>query len=177
MDLRVDVLGTGVVRVRRFTPADAPSVARHANNPKIGVNLRDGFPYPYRVEDAQAFIGNLPEDLNVFAVEVDGEAAGCIGFTFGTNIHRFVAEVGYWLGEAHWGKGIATAVLASATGAMFANHELHRIHADPFAWNAASIRVLEKAGYVFEGRKRCSAFKEGKVADQVLYAKIRKPEE
>jgi RimJ/RimL family protein N-acetyltransferase len=158
--------------VRSFQPADAPSIALHANNRKIWVNLRDSFPHPYAIEDAGAFIAfalaEKPE--TAFAIGVGGEAVGAVGFRVLPDVERGTAEVGYWLGEPFWGKGIVPEVLSAMTPWAIRTYGLTRVFAVPFEWNTASMRVLEKAGYVFEGRMRRSAIKDGKIVDQLLYA-------
>jgi len=82
------------------------------------------------------------------------------------------AEIGYWLGEFYWGRGIASEALAAVTAYAIEKHQLTRVFAVPFAWNTASCRVLEKAGYVLEARLRRSAVKDGKLTDQFQYAFI-----
>ena len=112
----------------------------------------------------------LSQSWTHFAIEVHGEATGGIGLELGSDIERRSAEVGYWLGEAFWGKGITTAAVRALTGYGFEALNLTRIFAVPFASSSASIRVLEKCGYIREGIMRRSAVKEGVVIDQVLYA-------
>jgi RimJ/RimL family protein N-acetyltransferase len=165
----------GGVSVRPFRSEDADAVARHANDPGIGENIRDGFPSPYLLEHAEGFIAHVngAERVTTFAVCVDGAAAGCLGFTFGDNVNRYSAEVGYWLGRAFWGRGIMSAALRAGSEAFFDAFEAHRIHAEPFAFNTASVRVLEKAGFEREGVMKRSAFKGGKLVDQWVYAKFR----
>jgi [ribosomal protein S5]-alanine N-acetyltransferase len=97
---------------------------------------------------------------------------GAIGFVMRTDVERVSAEIGYWVGEAFWGRGIATAALAAVTRYAIETHGLTRLFALPFAWNAASCRVLEKAGYVLEARLRRSAIKDGVIVDQMQYAFI-----
>ena len=160
--------------VRSFRIADAEPLARHANNRKIWLNLRDAFPHPYTVGDARDFIkslrGRVPE--TTFAIDVDGEAAGSVGFVLRHDVERVSAEIGYWLAEPFWGRGIATEALTAVTAHAIATHGLTRIYAVPFAWNTASCRVLEKAGYVLEARLRNSAIKDGNLTDQLQYAFI-----
>lgn len=158
--------------VRPWQGSDAPSLAAHANNRKVWRNLRDAFPHPYSLEDAHAFIHvalvRTPESF--FAIAVDNQAIGGIGFTLHGDVERVSAEIGYWLGEAFWGRGIVTEALRAVTQYAVRTHELTRVYAVPYEWNPASFRVLEKAGYVPEGRLRRSAIKDGRVIDQVLYA-------
>jgi len=164
------VMPTCVVRPWRL--ADAGAIAHHANNPKIGRNLRDGFPSPYTIDDAISFIQRAMElqPLCRFAIVVEGEPVGSIGFTLHANVERVGAELGYFLGEAHWGRGITTEAVRAVTAYAIRTHGLTRVYAVPYAWNPASFRVLEKAGYVCEGRMRRSAVKDGEIIDQLLYA-------
>jgi len=157
--------------VRSWRASDAESLTRHANNRRIWLNLRDAFPHPYTQRDARAFLQSLntaPETM--FAIEVDGEAAGGIGFVLKPDVERVSAEIGYWLAESVWGRGIATEALEAVTAHAVAAHGLTRLYAVPFAYNTASCRVLEKAGYVLEGRLRKSAIKDGTIIDQMQYA-------
>ena len=160
--------------VRSWKLSDVESLARHANNRSIWLNLRDAFPHPYAKKDARAFLtavaDRTPETM--FAIAVDGEAVGGIGFVLHPDVERVSAEIGYWLAEPFWGRGIVTEALAAVTAYAIKAHGLTRIYAVPFAWNAASCRVLEKAGYVLEGRLRKSAIKDGKLTDQLQYAYI-----
>ncbi len=163
-------LACGAVRSWRVT--DAESLAAHANNRNVWRNLRDAFPHPYTLADAHAFLrmalAKTPETF--FALAVDGRAVGGIGFTLHGDVERVSAEIGYWLGEAFWGRGIVTEALRAVTRYAIEAHGLTRVYAVPFAWNTASFRVLEKAGYTAEARLRRSAIKEGRVTDQLLYA-------
>lgn len=160
--------------VRSWEAGDATAIATHANNHAIWLNLRDRFPHPYTRNHAVSFIHrvkmNRPE--TTFCIEADGEAVGGIGFMLQHDIERVSAEIGYWLGERYWGRGICTEALRALTQYAIANHGLTRIFALPFAHNLASCRVLEKAGYVLEGHLRRSAIKDGQVRDQRLYAYI-----
>ena len=146
-------LECGPCVVRSWRPDDVEALARHGDNRKIWLNLRDGFPHPYTRDRAEGWIAyatnGRPETL--FAIDVDGEAIGGIGFTLHGDVERCSAEIGYWLGEAFWGRGIVTAALRGLTAYAFQEHPLARIYAVPLAANTASIRVLEKAGYLCEG--------------------------
>src|SRR5947207_9963945 len=163
--------------VRSWTNDDLGSLVKYADNRKIWLNLRDRFPHPYTRRDGRDFIhlarSQRPETM--FAIDVDGEAAGGIGFVPLTDVERVSAEIGYWLGEPFWGRSIATEALIAVTKHAIETHGLTRLFAVPFAGNAASCRVLEKAGYVLEGRLRRSAIKDGRILDQLQYAFI-KPE-
>jgi [ribosomal protein S5]-alanine N-acetyltransferase len=158
--------------LRPLVPADAESLARHANDREVWRNLRDAFPHPYSVEDARGYIamsaGRTPQTS--FGIVVDGEAAGGVSLRPGADVERASAEIGYWLGRAFRGRGVVTDAVRAATRYAFATLGMHRVWAVPFEHNAASCRVLEKAGYVLEGRMRRSAIKEGVVMDQWLWA-------
>ncbi len=158
--------------LRPLAAADAPSLARHANDRDVWRNLRDRFPHPYALRDAEAYIAHVGPQAprTSFGIAVGDEAVGTITLMPGQDIERMTAEVGYWIGRAHWGRGIATDALRAVTGYAFDVLGLHRVFAVPFARNPASGRVLEKAGYVREGLMRRSAVKDGEVLDQLLYA-------
>ena len=161
--------------VRSWRRADAPALARHANSRRVWLNLRDRFPHPYALADAHAFldVAEAQHPPTVFAIAVGEEAVGGIGLTPGTDVERCSAEIGYWVGEALWGRGIATAAVRGFSEWALAAFGLTRLYALPYARNAASVRVLEKAGYTFEGRLRRSAVRDGEVLDQLLYALVR----
>lgn len=170
--MRIDV---GEWCVRSFTASDAEALVRHADNPNIAVNLRDRFPHPYRLADAKAFLeavwAHQPE--SDFAIASAAEVIGGIGMQRQSDVHRLSAEVGYWLAEPFWNRGIATAALRAFSDWAFATTPLERLYAGVFEWNTASARVLEKAGYVCEGRLRRSVLKNGKLIDQLVYARLR----
>jgi|SRR5678816_2060384 len=160
--------------VRSWEPGDVPALVRHANNRRIWLNLRDRFPHPYTSSDGTSFIRRVraSQPETTFAIEVDNEAAGGIGFMLQPDVERVSAEIGYWLGEIHWGRGICTDALRAVTQYAIEQHGLTRVFALPFAHNAASCRVLEKAGFVVEGLLRRSAIKDGRTVDQKLYGFI-----
>ena len=145
---------------------------KHANDRDIWLNLRDRFPHPYTRKDGLGFITlarrSQPEEH--FAIDVGGDAVGAIGFLLRDDVDRVSAEVGYWIGRSYWGRGIATEALVGVTRYAFDTHGLTRMFATPFAHNLASCRVLEKAGYVLEGRLARSAIKNDQVVDQFQYA-------
>jgi RimJ/RimL family protein N-acetyltransferase len=161
--------------IRDWRREDAPSIAKYANNRKIWINLRDAFPHPYHLSDAEAFLSRIlgQEPRTIFAIATDAEAIGSIGFMFGEDVHRFTAELGYWLAEPYWNRGIMTEAVRRLTDYAFETFDLVRIYAEPYASNLASIRVLEKAGFQYEGRLKDSVYKDGKILDQVLYARTK----
>lgn len=161
-------------RVRPWRESDAYSLASHANNRNVWINLRDRFPHPYVLADAHVFIraALAAVPARMFAIAVEDHAVGGIGFTLHDDVERVSAEMGYWLGEAFWGRGIMTEALTAVTAYAVREHGLTRVFAVPFEWNPASFRVLEKAGYACEGRMHRSAIKDGRVIDQLLYAYV-----
>jgi [ribosomal protein S5]-alanine N-acetyltransferase len=160
--------------VRSFEASDVTAIACYANNRQIWLNLRDRFPHPYHRADAQAFIrfARREHPESNFAIALDGEAIGGIGIAARADVERVSAEVGYWLGEPFWGRGLATAAVRAVTQHAIETRQLTRVFALPFAHNTASCRVLEKAGYILEARLVRSAVKDGVVVDQMQYAYI-----
>jgi RimJ/RimL family protein N-acetyltransferase len=167
------LVGTRCV-VRQWRLDDAEALVRHADNINVARQLRDRFPHPYTRANASIFLKaatSAAEPSNL-AIEVDGEAVGAIGYVPGIDVERYSAEIGYWLGEGYWGRGIVTEALLLVTEHVFATANLLRLFALPFADNAASTRVLEKAGYSREAILRSSSVKYGQPRDQALYARI-----
>lgn len=164
-------------KLRAWKPEDVNSVAQYANNPKIAANLRDAFPYPYTREDAKSYVeGCANEDSTrrlTRAIVVNGEAAGSIGVFLGVDVYRKSAELGYWLAEPFWGNGIMSAAVRQICKEAFERFDIVRIHAEPFAFNSGSRRVLEKAGFTREGTLRSSVYKNGVIQDSCLYALLR----
>lgn len=163
--------------LRPLEPADAPSIALHANDRDIWLNVRDRFPHPYSLNDAETFIATMADQSPVlsFGIIVDGVAGGGISLMPGKDIERCSTEIGYWLGRAFWGRGIATEAVRTLTTYAFEQIGFERVFAVAFAHNPASARVLEKAGYVKEGFMRRSAIKDGVIIDQWLYAAYNDP--
>lgn len=169
------LLDLGDIHIRPWRKSDLDALLRYANNPKIASNLRDQFPYPYTRRDGIEYL-NYVREMDVlmsFAVELGGEAIGGIGFKLGVDISRLSVEMGYWLGEPFWGRGITTRAVVASSDWAFNAYKVVRIFATVFAHNAASIRVLEKAGFEREGVLKRSAIKNGVILDQVMYAKVR----
>ena len=113
------------------------------------------------------------DETFAFAVTADGKVIGSIGAFRQGNIHRQTAELGYYIGEEYWGKGIMTEAVKQLCAHVFAHTDILRIFAEPFAHNLASCRVLEKAGFQYEGTLRCNAVKNGKILDMKLYARLK----
>jgi ribosomal-protein-alanine N-acetyltransferase len=166
-------LSCGVVR--SWQPRDAPSLALHANDRAIWRNLKDRFPNPYSLANAEWFIEHCRTEVpeSSFAIVVDDAAVGAIGFEHRGDIWRRSAELGYWLARPYWGRGITSEAVQAITDWAFETWSLNRIWAGVFAWNPASARVLQKAGYRFEGRLHNSAVKDGETVDELIYAVVR----
>lgn len=163
--------------IREWKPEDASDLSELLNNKNILNNLRDGLPYPYTETDAEEYISTmLSADKTktfAFAITVDDKAIGSIGVFRCDNIHSRTAEMGYYIGEPYWGKGLGTSAVKQVCNYIFEHTDIIRIFAEPFAYNTASCRVLEKAGFQFEGLLRNNAIKNGKVLDMKMYALIR----
>ena len=159
--------------IRPWRLEDAESLVKHANNRKVWLGLRDSFPYPYTIEDAHKFLQRITteEPATHFCIDVATKAVGGIGIRIGSDVHRYTAELGYWLGEHFWGRGIMSDAVAAFKDFCFNNFQLRRLYAEPFANNQASARVLDKTGFVFEGRLKNNVTKDGKLLDSLLYAK------
>jgi [ribosomal protein S5]-alanine N-acetyltransferase len=174
----VEDLDCGLCRLRRWRRADQSSLIRHANNVKIWRNVRDIFPHPYTPTAAESFLSTVTEQSgpeSVYAIEVGGEAVGAIGIHPRVNEERHTAEIGYWLGEPHWGRGIATAAVRGLSRRALNEMDLYRLFANVFASNVASMRVLEKAGFEREGVMRRAIVKEGVLMDAIVYGLTRDP--
>lgn len=165
----------GEFQIRNYRENDAQALARYANNRAIARNLRNMFPHPYLISDAHNWIAIVMQQSPQadFAIASPTELIGSIGLKFQTDVNHRSAEIGYWLGEPFWGRGIATAALKALSEYAFVEHDLVRLYAHVYEWNPASARVLEKAGYSLEGRLRKNVSKDGQIIDELLYAKIR----
>lgn len=160
--------------IRDWRREDVPALVRNANSRRVWLNLRDRFPHPYGSDDAERWIARATRTSppTHFAIVVGGEAAGGIGLEPQEDVFRKSAEIGFWLGEACWGRGIATEAVRAFTDEAFGRFDLCRLYAGVFEWNPASMRVLEKAGYVFEGRLLKAVTKDRRMIDQLLYARV-----
>lgn len=162
--------------IRPWLLSDAEALAEALNDEAVQANLRDGLPYPYTVDDAREFISAMlsaGDSVYPFAITHEGRCVGSIAVTRGVNIHRFTGELGYYVGRTHWGFGLATRAVREICEYVFANTDIMRIYAEPFTSNAASCRVLEKAGFSLEGTLRANAVKDGAVRDMRMYALVR----
>lgn len=161
--------------MREWRLSDADSLVRHANDASVARNLDDFFPHPYEMEHAREWLQRCAREhpQTNFAVVVDDRAIGGSGLRIRSNMHRRSAEIGYWLGAKYWGKGIATDVLTAVTAYAFDHFDLAHLTAGVLERNVASARVLEKAGYVLEGRLRQNVTKDGVTMDELVYGIVR----
>jgi RimJ/RimL family protein N-acetyltransferase len=168
-------LDCGACRVRDWRRTDKDSLLAHANNRNVWINLAHRFPHPYTAADADAWfelLARTPSPTH-WALEVDGAAVGGIGIDRGEGIWSKSAQFGYWLGEPFWGRGIVSAAVRATVEHVFATTDLVRLESPVFAWNPASMRVLEKCGFVREGVARNGVFKDGQLVDAVMFARLK----
>ena len=158
--------------LRPFRDSDLESLVKYANNYQIAKYLTNQFPHPYTDGDGRKFIASVATNnpVNIFAIEVSGEAAGAIGLHLQSDIHEKNAEMGYWLAEPFWGNGIMTRVIGETVVYGFKTFDITRIFAHPFSTNPASQRVLEKAGFTCEARLKNALFKNGSYMDELIYS-------
>lgn len=168
-------LNLGDIIIRSWATGDESALAENANNVKIWKNVRDRFPHPYTLKDAALWIriANADKTMLNLAIEYEGKPVGAIGVIFKNDVHRHTAEIGYWLGEKYWGKGITTRAVQALTDYVFSHYPILRIYAGIFEYNEASARVLEKAGYHLEARLKKSVTKQGKTVDELIYTKLK----
>ena len=162
--------------IRDWHFSDAQSLAKHANNRNVWLTLRDRFPHPYGIEDAKEFLARATSEKGqetFYCIEINGAAVGGIGMIPGEDVYRLSAEFGYWIAEEFWGQGIMSEVVPAFVDYCFEKFSLVRMFAAAYANNPASARVLEKAGFVLEGRLRKNVLKDGQILDSLLYAKTR----
>lgn len=161
--------------LRPWDPDDAESLVVHANNPKIARNLRDGFPYPYTMKDAEQWLKMVRENRldMILAIEVKGEAAGGIGLHSLKDVYRYNAELGYWLSETFWGMGIISDAIGVVVTYAFTHTRWLRVFASIYEYNAPSMRVLEKNGFTREAIHKKAVMKEGRLLDEHLYTLLK----
>ena len=163
--------------IRKWKIEDAAQLTEVINNKKVQDNLRDGIPFPYSEADAEWFINEMlnadSSNTFAFAVEADDKVVGSIAAYRGNNIHFRTAELGYYIAEPFWGKGIGTSAVNQICRYIFENTDIIRIFAEPFAYNCASCRILEKNGFEYEGTLRSNAIKNGELFDMKMYSLIR----
>ncbi|WP_343249111.1 GNAT family protein [Diplocloster hominis] len=163
--------------LREWKIQDVTAVAKYADNPRIADHLRDAFPNPYTQEDARQYVESCiragDQTQLCRAIEAAGEAVGSIGIFLRDDVYHKSAELGYWLAEPFWGKGIMSRAVLQLCEEAFQRYDIVRIFAEPFAYNQGSKRVLEKAGFTLEGVMRSSVCKHGVIHDSCMYALIK----
>lgn len=166
-----------ICKIRKWELSDAADLAAALSNKKVQDNLRDGLPYPYTEQDGADYISAMlsadEKETFAFAITVNGRVVGSIGVFRQGNIHRRTAELGYYIAEEYWGKGIMTEAVRQICEFVFDTSDMIRIYAEPFAYNKASCRVLEKAGFQYEGTLRSNAVKNGKIVDMKMYSLLK----
>jgi len=167
-------IGFGERLLRDWQQGDEYALVKYASNRRIWINLRDSFPHPYTMDDARWWIGHAANKPGTnFAIINGAEAIGGIGIMLQEDVYRHSAEIGYWLGEPFWGRGIATWALSAMTKYAFATFNIVRLYATVFEWNPASARVLEKNGFHLEGILHKSITKGGSTIDSSLYSLVK----
>lgn len=161
--------------LRRWKLTDSHSLAKHANNIRIWNNVRNYFPHPYTEKDAKEFIKMTLQDKSPcnFAITVNDEAVGGIGFIQGEDVERLNAEIGYWLGEEYWGNGIMTNALTDMIQYIFTNTDIIRLFTCVFEYNLASMRILEKVGFRKVGIHHKAAVKNGQIIDMHYFELVK----
>ena len=164
------------IALRPWSIKDANQLYVIADNEKIAATLRDGFPSPYTLNDARDWLNIiLPENLppRFFAITLEKQVVGSIGIVTKTDIYRKNFEIGYFLSEENWGKGIATKAIKAATSYAFKNFDIVRVYAEPFAENAASSKALVKAGFILEATLKRNVIKNGIIKDSCIYSVLK----
>ena len=162
--------------LRDFRISDVDSLVRHANDPMVARWLRERFPSPYTRHDATTWIRHrlAERPATNLAIANAHELIGGIGLELEQDVYRHSAELGYWLGKEFWALGIASAAASRMCEYAFRDLDLMRLHASVFAPNLGSARVLEKAGFQCEGRRRDAVLKHGELMDELVFARLRK---
>jgi ribosomal-protein-alanine N-acetyltransferase len=171
----MEIFFEGIV-LRPWSVGDAGNLAKIADNKKISDNLRDGFPYPYSFKDAINWLNIiLPENYppKFFAITIDKKLVGSIGIVTKTDIYRKNFEIGYFLAEDNWGKGIATKAIKAATSYAFNDFDVVRVYAEPFSDNIGSRKALEKAGFTHEATFRRNVIKNDIIKDSCIYSVLK----
>jgi RimJ/RimL family protein N-acetyltransferase len=167
-------LDCGVAVLRPWHADDLESLVANASHADVSRGLRDRFPYPYTGDDGRAWLARAVDEADrAWAIELEGAAVGGVSLHPGTDVHRHSAELGYWLGRRHWGRGIMTAVLGTFVTPAMTAFRLYRMYATVYANNPASMRVLEKAGFEREGMQKSAVVKRGELLDIIVYARVR----
>jgi len=163
-------------KLRKWKKTDFESLAEHANNFNIAKWLTNQFPFPYTNEDGKNYLDLIEKDnpTKVFAIEVEGKAVGSIGIFPQSDIHEKSAEIGYWLSEQYWRKGIISKAIQEVVQYGFETFDIVRIFARPFSTNIGSQKVLEKTGFELEARLKQALYKNGEYLDELIYVKFKR---
>ena len=161
--------------LRPWKDSDLDTLVKHANNYNIAKWLTNQFPYPYTYDSGKGFLTMVTKDnpTKVFAIEIEGEAAGSIGIFPKTDIHEKSAEIGYWLAEKYWRNGIMSSAIRDIVKYGFETFDIVRIYARPFSTNLGSQKVLEKAGFTLEARHKKALYKNGELMDELIYVRFK----
>lgn len=164
-----------MIALRKYSKKDADRLVDLANHKSVSQYLTDTFPYPYTQEDAEWWIstGSMNDGAITRVIEYEGVMVGSIGLTPQIGWRNHVVEIGYWIGEAYWGNGIASNALQEMTDTAFSELGYQKIIAPVLAPNKASMRVLEKQDYELEGVLKNDVHKEGKYFDIHHFARYR----
>jgi [ribosomal protein S5]-alanine N-acetyltransferase len=171
----MEIFFEGII-LRPWGITDDTQLALICDNKKIADNLRDGFPFPYSLKDARDWLNLILPENNpprFFAITLDKQVIGSIGIVSKTDIYRKNFEIGYFLSEKWWGKGIMTSAIKAATSYAFLNYDIVRIYAEPFSDNTGSRRALEKAGFSLEATLKRNVIKNGIIKDSCIYSVLR----
>jgi [ribosomal protein S5]-alanine N-acetyltransferase len=171
---KIQIICDGFI-LRPWLKKDKRSLVKNANNKNVWINLKDIFPHPYTSAEADIWfdiVKKLPVNTS-FAIDYEGKAVGGIGIHLLEDVHKHSAEIGYWLGEDYWNRGITTEAVRRITSFAFDNFDINRIFARVFEWNQSSAKVLEKNNYRLEGRLRQSIYKDGVFTDELVYGLLR----
>ncbi|HEY0230003.1 MAG TPA: GNAT family protein [Dokdonella sp.] len=173
-NLPLQHLDCGIALLRAWRPTDLDSLVANASDESVSLGLRDRFPYPYTGNDGRAWLARaVDESDRAWAIEIDGAAVGGVSLHPGSDVHRYSAELGYWLGQRYWGRGIMTTIIDTFAARAMDAFKLYRVFATVYANNPASARVLEKCGFVREGVQKSAVVKRGELLDVFLYARAR----
>ncbi|MGZ5191106.1 MAG: GNAT family N-acetyltransferase, partial [Flavisolibacter sp.] len=167
----------GTFILRPLIETDKDSLVKYGNNRSIWRNMRNIFPHPYKINDAEKMIERFGQSTTVFCIEYDQECIGVIGCFPQTDVYSKSAELGYWLAVPFWSKGIMRIAVQKICEYIFRDFDIVRIYANVYQWNPASMKVLENAGFQFEGISRKSVFKDGELIDEYRYALISSEQE
>jgi len=162
-----------MITLRQFKATDSDLLLKYLNDADVTQYVTNAIPQPYTLADAHWWIDHSRDCEHIKAIEYQGELVGCISATLGDFEYNRSAELGYWLGKAFWNQGIATEAVSLFGNTLFNSTNIERLFVSVVSENTASIKVLEKNGYILEGTLRKASFKNGRFYDEVLLAKLK----